>query len=187
MRNCLLNIVNNEDAGGDFMDQHIFSSEAAKRVGIGVSTLRNYAAVLEGKGYRFERGTNNGRIFYEKDLQVITSLIEKITKDSMTIECAAEMVVTELGVELEKNDSSNQGREDELAKLHEQIKQLEEKQAKFNDLNNKLMLRVEQLTEKIEERERDQALFQRLENSRNKKKRKGIAFFRPLTTLAGKR
>ncbi|CAM4074539.1 MerR family transcriptional regulator [Lederbergia lenta] len=169
------------------MEQHIFSSEAAKRVGIGVSTLRNYAAVLEGKGYRFERGTNNGRIFHGKDIQLITALIEKITKESMTIEYAAEIILSETGMEIEQIVHPDQEREDELAKLHEQIRQLEERQSKFSDINNKLMLRVERLTEKIEERERDQALFQRLENSRNKKKRNGIAFLRPLTTLAGKR
>ncbi|MEK3889591.1 hypothetical protein [Bacillus sp. FSL K6-3431] len=179
------------------MDQHTFSSEAAKQVGIGVSTLRNYAAVLESKGYQFERGTNNGRIFHKMDLRLITALIEKVTKESMKIDCAATAVLSEakwkredsipLEQEKEKEKDIQREKDIQLEKLYEQIKQLEEQQMKFSDINDKLTLRVERLTEKIEERERDQELLQRLENTRNKKKRKGIALFRPLTAIAGKK
>lgn len=163
--------------------QRIFSSEAAKFLGIGVSTLRNYAVTLEAKGHRFERGPNKGRIFYQDDLELLGKMIEKISKENITIAQAAEAVVVNPVQNIDQPvDSATQ-----LEKLCEQLSQLEDQQSKFTEINLALAKQVERLTEKIEERERDQELFKRLHNTREKKKRKGIAILRPLTNLTGKR
>lgn len=169
------------------MRNHIFSSEAAKLIGIGVSTLRNYAVILEDKGYRFERGANNGRIFREADLQLITQMTEKIANEGMKVGEAAEAAVKSADSRIDEHPQPLEDKDAKLELLMEQIQQLEERQSKFAEINNQLTLQLERLTEKIEERERDQELQQRLQNTRDKKKRKGIAFFRPLTTLAGKK
>ncbi|MBS4178631.1 hypothetical protein [Lederbergia citrea] len=88
------------------MGQQIFSSEASKSLGIGVSTLGKYAAILEARGYGIERGTNNGRIFRQNDLTLLSQMIEKITKDGITIEQApeeaAETTLIEMNEELVK-------------------------------------------------------------------------------------
>ncbi|MBW8350132.1 hypothetical protein K0H71_11855 [Bacillus sp. IITD106] len=164
------------------MERHIFSSEAAKIIGIGASTIRKYAALLEAKGYEFERGTNNGRIFKQSDLTVISNMIEMMNKDGLAIEIAAEKAA---GNTPKKEKPVNEVTQD-IRDFIEQMKDLEKQQATLTEMNRALAKQVENLTEKIEERERDQQLFKMVEDSRNKKKRKGIALFRPLTVLAGK-
>lgn len=163
------------------MEQKIFSSEAAKELGIGVSTLRNYAVVLEGKGYKFDRGPNNGRIFRSDDINVLKNMMENISQKGMTIEQAAASAAGEV-IDIPLLEESVP-----IEKLCEQLIQLEQQQAMLAEANFALAKQVERLAEKMEERERDQELFQRLHNTKEKNKRKGIAFFRPLTNLAGKK
>jgi len=166
------------------VEQHIFSSDAAKTLGIGASTVRKYAALLEANGYEFERGANNGRIFKNEDLTVISNMMEMMSKDGLAIELAAEKAVGHIPVKRENNIKEiNKDLQDFIA----QIKGLELQQASLTEMNLALAKQVEQLTQKIEERERDQQLFRMVEDSRNKKKRKGIAIFRPLTALSGKK
>ncbi|MBS4205318.1 hypothetical protein [Lederbergia citrea] len=88
------------------MGQQIFSSEASKSLGIGVSIIGKYAVILEARGYGIERGTNNSRIFRQNDLTLLSQMIEKITKDGITIEQApeeaAETTLIEMNEELVK-------------------------------------------------------------------------------------
>ncbi|MBS4202292.1 hypothetical protein KHA93_22015 [Bacillus sp. FJAT-49732] len=165
------------------MERHIFSSEAAKTLGIGASTIRKYAALLETNGYEFERGTNNGRIFKHADLTVISNMMEMMTKEGLTIELAVEKAVGNTPIKEKPVTEINQDLQDFIG----QIKDLEMQQASLIEMNLALAKQVESLTEKMEERERDQQLFRMVEDSRNKKKRKGIALFRPLTVLSGKK
>ncbi|MCJ7842179.1 hypothetical protein MUB24_14965 [Lederbergia sp. NSJ-179] len=165
------------------MNQHIFTTEAAKRLGIGVSTLRKYAALLEAKGYTFERGANNGRIFEEKDLTLLETILRRMEEEGIAVEAAIATVV----------DKPSQAaptpsvQPTDLNNFIAQIKELETQQASLTEMNRHLVKQVEILTEKIEERERDQQLFRLIEESRKKKKRKGITFLGPFTQLAGKR
>ncbi|MBS4219454.1 hypothetical protein KHA96_14140 [Bacillus sp. FJAT-49711] len=165
------------------MEQHIFSSEAAKTLGIGASTIRKYAALLEANGYGFERGTNNGRIFKHADIKIISNMMDLMTKEELSVELAAEKAV---GITPKKQIPATETNKD-LNEFIEQMKDLEMQQASLIEMNRALTKQVESLAEKIEERERDQQLFKMVENSRNKKKRKGIALFRPLTVLSGKK
>lgn len=164
------------------MSQQIYSSEAAKELGLGTSSLRKYAVELEAKGHHFARGTNNGRIFEQSDLTLISLMMEKITTMGLTIEQAAEKVLWENGNADEKmthqdNDESiDTPANNELTQFIEQMRELEKQQAALTEMNKALVRQVENLTEKIEERERDQQLFNMIESSREKKKRrKGIA------------
>lgn len=162
------------------MENLMYSSGAAKALGLGVSTLRNYAVVLESKGYHFERGLNNGRIFRDKDILQIQEMIERMVEDGMTVDQAAEITAGQSGkmeILLEPAEKTDL----ELDKLCEKITLLEQQQTNLAEINRKLAVQVERLTEKIEERERDQQLFKMLENARNKKKRKGMAFLRTFT------
>jgi DNA-binding transcriptional MerR regulator len=169
--------------GGSGMSKAVFTSEAAKVLGIGVSTLRNYAVVLESKGYGFERGANNGRIFREMDLHNIKEMTKKISEEGMTVEQAAQATVAQAAGRGEAVLPS----EKDAITVAEKIHHLEEQQAKLEHINRLLAAQVERLEEKIKERERDQLLFERLEQSRNKKKKKGIAFFRTFMTFSDKK
>lgn len=163
------------------MEKVLYTSGAAKALGLGVSTLRNYAVVLESKGYHFERGSNNGRIFREKDITQIREMMERMAEDGMTVEQAAEMTAGQSGkIEVRIEEPENTS-ELHIKKLCEKITLLEEQQTNLAEINRKLALQVERLTEKIEERERDQQLFEMMENARNRKKRKGMAFLRSFT------
>ncbi|GIN73620.1 hypothetical protein J14TS2_40950 [Bacillus sp. J14TS2] len=163
------------------MEQSIFTTEAARNLGVGVSTLRKYAALLEAKGYEFERDHhNNGRIFKEEDLVLLSSMLQKM-EEGMSVESAAELMAGQG----KKSSSSSQSKD--LQEFIAQIKDLEVQQASLTEMNHHLVKQVEILTEKIEEREREQQLFRLIEESRKKKKRKGITFLGPLNPLAGKR
>lgn len=159
------------------MGTYYFSSQAAKKLGIAVSTLRKYALLLEGKGYHFERGSNNGRMFAEEDLALVTKMMDKMSQEGLSLDEAVAAVTS--GIVPKQTHPSV--KEERYEQLFQQIKQLEEKQTTLMEMNQKLTKQVEMLAEKIEERERDQQLFQLMEESRKKKKRKGVALFRPLT------
>lgn len=163
------------------MENLMYTSGAAKALGLGVSTLRNYAVVLESKGYHFERGSNNGRIFREKDISQIQEMIERMAEDGVTVEQAAEITAGQSGKMEVLLDVPAEKMDLELNKLCEKITFLEQQQTNLAEINRKLAVQVERLTEKIEERERDQQLFEMMENARNKKKRKGMAFLRTFT------
>ncbi|GIN22181.1 MAG TPA: hypothetical protein DEO65_07735 [Bacillus bacterium] len=163
------------------MEKVLYTSGAAKELGIGVSTLRNYAVVLESKGYHFERGSNNGRIFREKDITQIQEMIERMSEDGITVDQAAEITAGQSGkIEVLVTESEERVELD-IDRLCEKITLLEEQQTNLAEMNRKLALQVERLTEKIEERERDQQLFEMMENARNRKKRKGMPFLRSFT------
>ncbi|PGK02248.1 hypothetical protein CN895_31200, partial [Bacillus cereus] len=66
--------------GGKNMAQTYWGSEVAKNLGIGSSTLRKYCLSLEEVGYHFERGNNNSRIFYHKDVAIIERLVTAMNK-----------------------------------------------------------------------------------------------------------
>lgn len=168
------------------MGKEVFTSEAAKALGIGVSTLRNYAVILESKGYGFQRGANNGRIFRKKDLDNIKEMIDSISKEGWTVEQAAEATAAQVASRGEQVLPSAE-KEITIGKLSEKIHYLEEKQAELANINEKLTMKVEKLAERIKDRERDQLLLERLEASRNKKKRRGIAFFRSFMTFSEKK
>lgn len=173
----------NQIRGGATMENMLYTSGAAKELGLGVSTLRNYAVVLESKGYYFERGPNNGRIFREKDISQIREMVERMTEEGMTVDQAAEITAGQSGkMEVPVAEHKERTRLD-IDRLCEKITLLEEQQTNLAEINRQLALQVERLTEKIEERERDQQLFEMMENARNRKKRKGMFFLRPFTFL----
>ena len=55
------------------MAQTFWGSEVAKNLGIGSSTLHKYCFALEEVGYPFERGNNNSRVFFHKDLATVAT------------------------------------------------------------------------------------------------------------------
>ena len=152
------------------------SGEAAKKLGIGSSTMRRYAHSLEEKGYRFKRAKNNSRMFYEKDMKVIQQLITNITEENKSLEEAVEETIRLYG---EKVVEPTYTPEHKLEKLYEQIEQLEKNQTKLLQTTTKLANQLKEhqqfIKEKMEEQDealRDQALLISLRNSQDEKVKK---------------
>ncbi|PEA52727.1 hypothetical protein CON64_22135 [Bacillus pseudomycoides] len=76
------------------MAQTYWGSEVAKNLGIGSSTLRKYCLALEEAGYPFERGNNNSRIFFHKDVATIECLVTAMNKKNVTLEQAINLAMT---------------------------------------------------------------------------------------------
>lgn len=96
------------------------TTETAKSLGIGASTLRKYAAALEERGYRFERAANKSRLFKTEDVECIERLMMELREHNMPL---ADAVVTVLAKDMRADDDpepdetsdemdvSNRGRE----------------------------------------------------------------------------
>jgi len=96
------------------------TTETAKSLGIGASTLRKYAAALEERGYRFERAANKSRLFKTEDVECIERLMMELREHNMPL---ADAVVTVLANDMradndpepgetsDEMDVSNSGRE----------------------------------------------------------------------------
>ncbi len=72
------------------------TTETAKSLGIGASTLRKYAAALEEQGYRFERSANKSRLFKSDDIECIERLMTELREHNLPL---ADAVVTVLAPE----------------------------------------------------------------------------------------
>ncbi|WP_440115778.1 hypothetical protein [Paenibacillus sp. QZ-Y1] len=73
------------------------TTETAKSLGIGASTLRKYAAALEEQGYRFERSANKSRLFKSDDIECIERLMTELREHNLPL---ADAVVTVLSPDL---------------------------------------------------------------------------------------
>lgn len=77
------------------------TTETAKSLGIGASTLRKYAAALEERGYRFERAANKSRLFKTEDVECIERLMMELREHNMPL---ADAVVTVLAKDMRADD-----------------------------------------------------------------------------------
>lgn len=115
------------------MAQTYWGSEVAKNLGIGSSTLRKYCLALEEAGYPFERGNNNSRIFYHKDVATIERLVTAMNKKNVTLEQAINLAMTSVT----ENEVATVAI-DSLADT-EQIKALSERIERLEQLNLELI------------------------------------------------
>lgn len=174
------------------MEQAYFSSEVAKSLGIGASTLRKYALALEENGYHFERGINHSRVFYPKDVAVIQRIIEAITKNNVSFEKAIQMAA-----EQSREQQENQAIESPKQEIHvqsqdvyERLQQLEEGQNRLIEINRELICKLEQqqlwIKQKMEEikiEERDRHLIQSLGTTQENKSKIWVRPFESLATV----
>lgn len=151
------------------MEQAYFSSEVAKSLGVGASTLRKYALALEDAGYRFDRGLNNSRVFYQKDIITVQRLLKLIQEQNMALETAIELAMK---VEPEKKEEAKKivHTPAENDELHERIARLEQQQETLIEVNKELVKELAQyqrwMKEKLEHQEiaiRDRLLLNGLQ------------------------
>ena len=127
------------------MAQTYWGSEVAKNLGIGSSTLRKYCLALEEAGYPFERGNNNSRIFYHKDVATIERLVTAMNKKNVTLEQAINLAMTSV----EGNEIATVAI-DSVADT-EQIKTLTERIERLEQLNLELIQRLDQQSKFLQE------------------------------------
>ncbi|KZD51622.1 DUF3967 domain-containing protein [Bacillus cereus] len=127
------------------MAQTYWGSEVAKNLGIGSSTLRKYCLALEEAGYPFERGNNNSRIFYHKDVATIERLVTAMNKKNVTLEQAINLVMTST----EENEIATVATDNVADTEH--IKTLTERIERLEQLNLELIQRLDQQSKLLQE------------------------------------
>ncbi|MGG2017957.1 DUF3967 domain-containing protein [Bacillus sp. S10(2024)] len=127
------------------MAQTYWGSEVAKNLGIGSSTLRKYCLALEEAGYPFERGNNNSRIFYHKDVATIERLVTAMNKKNVTLEQAINLAMTSVT----ENEVATVAI-DSVADT-EHIKVLTERIERLEQLNLELIQRLDQQSKLLQE------------------------------------
>ncbi|WP_235822244.1 DUF3967 domain-containing protein [Gottfriedia luciferensis] len=140
------------------VDQAYFGSEVAKTIGIGSSTLRKYCIALEEQGYQFERGINNSRVFYQKDILMIQRILATMQKKNITLEQSINLAVSIVSEDERTPAVLSQGTTNsEGEAILERLDRLE-------DFNQKLMERLDQQQTYIQEsmERRDRQLMETL-------------------------
>ncbi|HDR8043347.1 TPA: DUF3967 domain-containing protein, partial [Bacillus cereus] len=127
------------------MAQTYWGSEVAKNLGIGSSTLRKYCLALEEAGYPFERGNNNSRIFYHKDVATIERLVTAMNKKNVTLEQAVNLAISSV----EENEIATVATRSVADTEH--IKVLTERIERLEQLNLELIQRLDQQSKLIQE------------------------------------
>ncbi|MGH1093591.1 DUF3967 domain-containing protein [Bacillus mycoides] len=127
------------------MAQTYWGSEVAKNLGIGSSTLRKYCLSLEEAGYPFERGNNNSRIFFHKDVATIERLVTAMNKKKVTLEQAINLAM----VSVAENEIATVAT-DSVADT-EHIKALAERIERLEQLNLELIQRLDQQSKLLQE------------------------------------
>ncbi|HFU7072817.1 TPA: DUF3967 domain-containing protein [Bacillus cereus] len=127
------------------MAQTYWGSEVAKNLGIGSSTLRKYCLALEEAGYPFERGNNNSRIFYHKDVATIERLVTAMNKKNVTLEQAINLAMTST----EENEIAIVATDNVADTEH--IKTLTERIERLEQLNLELIQRLDQQSKLLQE------------------------------------
>lgn len=69
------------------------TADIARKLGVGTSTLRKYAAAMEEKGYRFERAANQSRMFSQRDMERFRLLKTALRENNLLLSEAVEQAL----------------------------------------------------------------------------------------------
>jgi DNA-binding transcriptional MerR regulator len=127
------------------MFQTYWGSEVAKNLGIGASTLRKYCLALEESGYPFERGINNSRIFFHKDIATIERIVMAMNRKGVTLEQAISLAISTV----EENEVATVATG--IVADGEHIKVLGERIERLEQLNLELIQRLDQQSKLLQE------------------------------------
>lgn len=75
------------------MEESRSTTEAARQLKIGASTLRKYAAALEEQGYVFQRSANQSRMFSPEDVECLKVMRGALREGHMTMDQAVQVVL----------------------------------------------------------------------------------------------
>lgn len=145
-------------------------SDVCTLLGIKESTLRKYALILKDAGYEFHVNDKGQRGYFERDVIVLKRFIEIKQSSDMTLEQAAEAVMS--WVQQSNMSVSVIKKEQETDRYNDDIKTLKEMVAQQNELLKELTIRLDQQQKYIEEslKKRDELLIQSLKESMETRK-----------------
>jgi DNA-binding transcriptional MerR regulator len=150
------------------------SSDVSTLLKIQESTLRKYALMLSEAGYKFHKGKNGHRGYFEKDVIVLKRLIETKNHPDMTLKQACNAVMSWVNSssvtdddtrDISQNNRYSESYNELLNEFHDYKKQQEE-------FNRKLLERLDQQHKYIEDRldKRDEQLMSALRESQETKR-----------------
>ncbi|MGD6879937.1 DUF3967 domain-containing protein [Bacillus infantis] len=137
-------------------------SDVCTLIGIKESTLRKYAGILKNAGYDFHVNDKGQRGYFEKDVIVLKRFLEVKENRDMTLEQAANAVISWVK---QSNMSLRVIEEnEEKERYNDDIKALKETVQKQNELLEELMRKMDQQQRYIDQRleERDRNLMESL-------------------------
>lgn len=77
-------------------ERAFWSKEVADVLQTSNSTIRKWCLALENAGYIFDRGANNSRVFYDKDMLVLRRLQELVQHKRMALDVSSNLVISSL-------------------------------------------------------------------------------------------
>ncbi|MCB4338188.1 hypothetical protein ACFVIX_06590 [Bacillus subtilis] len=164
------------------MELALLSSEVAETLGIGSSTLRKYASALEEGGYQFERGQNNARLFYNRDIVILKQFITAVNKNHMPIENAVKLAVELHKKQVVASPALYEGEPAAtLERLYSTLENIDRNQEKLIKINMALYRQQEVLNERT--KERDKLLIENIRLSQNNTQQARKGFFGRLGDL----
>lgn len=134
------------------------------------STLRKYALILQDAGYHFQVNGKGQRAYFDRDVTVLRRFIEIKNSPDMTLEQAANAVISWLeqsNVSLSVISSNGNNK-----RYNEDIQELKEEMAHLKEVNRMLLSRLEEQQKYIEKRldHHDDLLMNSLRESQEAKK-----------------
>ncbi|MFS0882079.1 DUF3967 domain-containing protein [Metabacillus niabensis] len=157
-------------------EQAYWSTDVAKNLNVGESTLRKYCLALENENYQFIRGSNNSRAFTDKDIIVLRRFKHLVHQERITLKEAATIVINEFGT----TDRTTGVTEEQIDKriyendyiTREQGNEILERLEKQEQFNKSLLEQLEKQQKYIEESiiKRDQQLLESIREVQETKK-----------------
>lgn len=140
-------------------------SDLCTLLGIKESTLRKYAGILKNAGYEFHVNDKGQRGYFERDVIVIKRFLEVKENRDMTLEQAANAVITWVRQSNKSLHVTKENKEHE--RYNDDIKEIKETVQKQNELLQELMKKMDQQQRYIDKRleERDRKLIESLKLS----------------------
>jgi DNA-binding transcriptional MerR regulator len=151
--------------------------ELASLLGIEPVTLRNYAKIMESKGYIFHKNERGQRGYIERDIVAFKKFIAYKEKPGMTLERSADAVISwvhDQNKAVSAMEMERKKKDMERSDLLEQFEQFKAQQLEFNQ---QLLAKLEAQQRYIEEslNKRDQQLVEVMKDMLETKKQVAIA------------
>ncbi|MED1489172.1 hypothetical protein [Bacillus smithii] len=145
-------------------------SDVCALLDIKESTLRKYAGILKNAGYQFHVNEKGQRGYFNQDVIVLKRFIEVKKNRDMTLEQAANAVIS--WVKASNMSVSVIDKENENNRYSDDIKELKEIVNKQNELLKELVERMDNQQKYIDERlkKRDELLMKSLKESMETRK-----------------
>lgn len=131
------------------------TSSVSKILGVQESTLRKYCALMQKKGYQFQKNTVGHRIFYEADINVLKEIIELKNSSTLMLDESVQKVLNPDIADTTDLSPMESIPDVAYTKLLEEFSSFKEEQQRFNaELLKQLQSQQDYIKNSIEERDR---------------------------------